>query len=90
LVSLQLMNLSSELTSGSMLVIPPRAHHAVFLTSGSPTGILPAIQERQARCKIHHLTTPQLVADIIRQYLNAIWNVINFKEAEKRYIEAKN
>ena len=22
------------------------------------------------------------------QYLNAIWNVINFEEAEKRYLEA--
>jgi Fe-Mn family superoxide dismutase len=23
-------------------------------------------------------------------YLQAIWNVINFQEAEKRYLEAKN
>jgi len=34
--------------------------------------------------------TVQPVADIVWQYLNAIWNVINFKEAEKRYLEAKH
>jgi len=34
--------------------------------------------------------TVHLVADLTFQYLNAIWNVINFKEAEKRYLEAKH
>jgi len=27
---------------------------------------------------------------IVWQYLNAIWNVINFKEAERRFLEAKH
>ena len=27
---------------------------------------------------------------IIVQYLNAIWNVINFDEAEKRFVEAQS
>jgi hypothetical protein len=63
----------------------------VFLTSAIPTGLLPTVQERQAGCE-----TPcppyafHPVADLALQYLNAIWNVINFKEAEKRYIEAKH
>ena len=29
-----------------------------------------------------------MVTHMHRQYLNAIWNVINFKEAEKRLLEA--
>lgn len=67
------------------------SHRIVILTSEILTGLLPAVQERQAGCEI--LCPPYivyLVADPVLQYLNAIWNVINFKEAEKRYLEAKH
>ena len=37
---------------------------------------------RPTRLCARHLTPPA------PQYLNAIWNVINFDEAEKRYAEA--
>lgn len=62
----------------------------LFLTSVVPTGLLPAVQERQAGCEIPYLLyTIYVVAYSGLQYLNAIWNVINFKEAEKRYLGAK-
>lgn len=63
----------------------------VILTSEILTGLLPAVQERQAGCETPYPPyTVHLVADLLLQYLNAIWNVINFKEAEKRYLEAKH
>ena len=51
-------------------------------------GVLPAVQERQARCKflLYFFSIGVLLTFL--QYLKAIWNVINFKEAEQRFITA--
>jgi hypothetical protein len=74
-----------------MFVKPSWGHcHIAFLIFVIPTGLLLAVQERQAGCETPcSLYTIYVVAYSGLQYLNAIWNVINFKEAEKRYLEAK-
>lgn len=49
--------------------------------------LLPAVQERQARREYSAQTHETRLMDY--QYLKAIWDVINFEEAEKRLQAAK-
>ena len=49
--------------------------------------LLPPVQERSSRCE--HMPSPRFLYILTTertQYLNAIWEVINFEEAERRFV----
>ncbi len=57
-----------------------KADVSLFLPHSRPRSSL--LDSRRSAC------CSELVADLCTQYLTAIWNVINFKEAERRFLEA--
>lgn len=60
-----------------------------LLMSAHSSHMPPSVQKCQARrkCLSHSLGTPRFLILFV-QYLNAIWSVINFKEAETRFADA--
>jgi hypothetical protein len=68
-----------------MILLSARAHHRHRHLGAR---LLPPVQERQAGRAWPACPVLVLAHVCSRQYLNAIWNVINFEEAEKRLAEA--